>query len=100
MLQNPMCQLFLTYIFYMRYACEVCRFRIVPFEQPRNVRENMLIMRHLIRIRAKFQLHNPDVLHHIISGMQSENTGVMLPKFHPDLNQTSCYKHALSITLE
>jgi hypothetical protein len=28
-----------------------------------------------------------------------ENNGVMLPKFHPNLNQMSHYKHALSITL-
>jgi hypothetical protein len=26
-----MCHLFRTYMFHMRYACEVCRFGIVPF---------------------------------------------------------------------
>jgi hypothetical protein len=31
--------------------------------------------------------------------VQSENNGVMLPKFHPNLNQMSCHKNDLSFTL-
>jgi hypothetical protein len=31
MLWNPMLHLFRTYIFHMCYACEACRFGIVPF---------------------------------------------------------------------
>jgi hypothetical protein len=59
----------------------------------------MLMTRCLVRIRLKFWRHNPDVLRCTILGVQSENNGVMLPKFYPDLNQTSHHKHAFSITL-
>jgi hypothetical protein len=47
------------------------------------------MMRRLVRIRPKFWWHNPDVLRCTISGVQSENSGVMLPKFRPDLNLAS-----------
>jgi hypothetical protein len=59
----------------------------------------VLMMRRLVRIRSKFQWHNPDVLHYTISGVQLENNGVMLTKFCPDLNLMSRHKHGLSVTL-
>jgi hypothetical protein len=55
--------------------------------------------RRLVWIQSKFWQHNPDVLRCTILCIQSENNGVMLLKFHPDLNQMSHHKHALSITL-
>jgi hypothetical protein len=58
------------------------------------------MMRRLIHIRSKFRWHNLDVLRWTISGVQSENSGIMLPKFHPDPNRASHHKHALSVTLE
>jgi hypothetical protein len=57
------------------------------------------MMRRLIRIRSKFWWHNPDVLRCTIFDVQSENSGVMLLKFHPDLNRMSHHKHALLATL-
>jgi hypothetical protein len=59
------------------------------FGQPQSVRESVIMMRRLIQILSKFRRHNPDVLRCTISGVQSENSSVMLPKFHPDLNQES-----------
>jgi hypothetical protein len=53
----------------------------------------------LIQIQSKFWRHNPDVLRCTILGMQSENSGVMLPKFRPDSNRASHHKYALSVTL-
>jgi hypothetical protein len=53
-----------------------------------------------VRIRSKFQRHNPDVLRCTISGVQSENSGVILSKFCSDLNQTSHHKHTLSVILD
>jgi hypothetical protein len=47
----------------------------------------------------KFRQHNPDVLRCTISDVQSENIGVMLPKFHLDSNRVSHHKHILSVTL-
>jgi hypothetical protein len=35
----------------------------------------------------------------MVQWMQSENSGVMLPKFCLDPNQASRHKHALSVTL-
>jgi hypothetical protein len=32
-------------------------------------------------------------------GMQSENSMIMVPKFHLDLNWVSPHKHSLSVTL-
>jgi hypothetical protein len=36
------------------------------------------------RVRARFRCHNSVVLRCIIAGVQLENNGVMLPKFHSD----------------
>jgi hypothetical protein len=69
------------------------------FGQLRSARESVLIMRHLVRIRSKFRGHNPDVLQCTISGVQLENSGVILPKFYPDPKQSSHHRHALSFTL-
>jgi hypothetical protein len=44
-------------------------------------------------------MHNPDILRCTILGVQSENNGVMISNFFPDMNQASHRKHALSITL-
>jgi hypothetical protein len=65
----------------------------------RQDRESVLMMRCLVRIRSKFQWHDPDVLRYTISGVLSKNSGIMLPKFHPDPNQVSHHNHALSVTL-
>jgi hypothetical protein len=86
-------------MFHMLYTCEACRFRIVFFRQSRSARENVLMMRRFVRIRSKFQWHNSDVLCCTILGVQSDNGGVMLPKFYIDLNQVFHHKHALSVTL-
>jgi hypothetical protein len=90
---------FQTYTFHIRYTCEACRFGIVPFRQPRSARESVLMMRHLVWIRSKFWQHNPNVLRSTILGVQSENNGVMLLKFCPNLNRASHLKNALSVTL-
>jgi hypothetical protein len=67
----------------MRYACEMCRFRIVPFwtasECPRE--------------RAYDVTPNLDPVE------MSENSGVILQKFRPDPNRASRHKHTLSVTL-
>jgi hypothetical protein len=68
------------------------------FGQSQSARVSMLMTRRLVWIRSKFQWHNPDVLRCTILNVQSENSGVMLLKFRPDLNQASYHKHALSIT--
>jgi hypothetical protein len=85
---------FRAYTFHIRYACEACWFGIVPFwtalECPRE---------RAFRIWSKFQRHNADVLRYTILDVQSGNSEVMLLKFHPDPNQTSRHKHALSVTL-
>jgi hypothetical protein len=57
------------------------------------------MMRRLVWIRLKFQRHNPDVLHYTISGVQSENSGVILLKFDLNPNKASRHKYALSVTL-
>jgi hypothetical protein len=57
------------------------------------------MMRRLVHIRSKFRRHNLDVLGSTISGMLSKNSGVRLPKFCSDLNQVSCHKPALLVTL-
>jgi pyruvate-formate lyase len=69
------------------------------FEQSQSVRESALTIRCLVQTRSKFWRHNPDVLRCTISGVQSENSGVMLPKFHPDPHQASCHKHTRLVTL-
>jgi hypothetical protein len=68
------------------------------FGQSRSARVSMLMTRCLVWIRSKFRRHNPDVLCCTILNMQSENSRVILLKFHPDLNQASCHKHALLVT--
>jgi hypothetical protein len=69
------------------------------FGQPRSARENMLMTRHLDQNQTKILWHNPDVLRCTILGMQSENSGVMLLKFCPDLNRASRHKRVFSVTL-
>jgi hypothetical protein len=98
-LWNPMRHPFRTYTFYMRYACEHVGLKLSLFGQPRSDREYVLMMRRLVRIRPKFRQHDPDVLRCTISGVQSENSGVMPLKFRSDSNQASHHKHALSVTL-
>jgi hypothetical protein len=69
------------------------------FRQPQSNQESVFITRRLIQIRPKFWWHNLDVLRYTISGVLLKNNGVMLPKFHPDLNLTYHHKHTLSVTL-
>jgi hypothetical protein len=81
----------------MRYACEAYRFGIIIFWTASEcLRERAYDE---VQIRSKFQWYNPNVLQCTISGVQSENNGVMLSKFYPDLNWTSRHKHDLSVTL-
>jgi hypothetical protein len=87
---------FETYTFHMRYVSEACRFRIIPFWI---ASECVLMTRRLVWIRSKFRRHNHDVLCCTIFDVQSENSGVMLLKFHLDPNRTSHHKHVLSVTL-
>jgi hypothetical protein len=74
---------FQTYKFHMRYACEACRFGVVPFwtlsECPRECAYDKMPGSNPIEILIAYFCCT-------ISGVQSENSGVMLLKFHPDLN--------------
>jgi hypothetical protein len=73
--------------------------KIVPFWTTSECPRERVMMRRLVRIWSKFRQHNLDVLRYTISGVQSENNGVMLLKFCLDLNQVSRHKHDLSVTL-
>jgi hypothetical protein len=65
---------------------------------PKSDWERVLMMRRLVRIRTKFQYHNPAVLWLHIRNGAVENIRVVPPKFWPDPNQTSRHKHTLSDT--
>jgi hypothetical protein len=69
------------------------------FGQPQSDRESVPMTRCLVQIRPKYWQHNLDVLHYTILGMQLENSGVLLLKFHPDMNQMSLHKDTLSATV-
>jgi hypothetical protein len=80
---------FRTYTSHIRYACETCRFRIVSFWTASEFPRERAYEETPGSDQSKFQRHNPDVLRYIILGMQLDNSGIMLPKFHSDPNQMS-----------
>jgi hypothetical protein len=79
----------------MRFVCS----KLSLFGQAQSDRESVVMTRHLAQIRSKFLRHNLDVLRCSIFDVLLENSGVMLPKFHPYLIQASHHKHILSVAL-